>query len=406
MKKYGKKLIGLLMAVAMVSTMALTGCKEKAPETTAAPETKAQTEAAQTTGEAAAPESTEGEKTAENGKDPNRLIKIGFLFSNVISTDAWAQTSENARLYLEENCENVETTKVENIAGGADCERVLREFINDGCEIIVGTSFDYLDYMLALADEYPDVTFINGSGYETKDNLSVYIAKLEQGRYLTGILAGKMTEVNKIGYCSSIPFPDPIKQLNGFAAGVASVNPDAQVVTLWSNSFNDPTTDALCANTLIDQGCDLICIDLSSSAVAQVCEERGVKFIGSSVDMREFAPTQQLTSNCWTWGPWMATQVEAVRNGTFKGQWCELDINDGAISLAAFSDAVPQDVIDLIEAQKQKFMDGEEVFVGPLYDNTGKLRVPEGETLTGEAANSMQWFLPNVVDNWADKPVD
>ena len=190
----------------------------------------------------------------------------------------------------------------------------------------------------------------------------------EQGRYLTGILAGKMTEVNKIGYCSSIPFPDPIKQLNGFAAGVASVNPDAQVVTLWSNSFNDPTTDALCANTLIDQGCDLICIDLSSSAVAQVCEERGVKFIGSSVDMREFAPTQQLTSNCWTWGPWMATQVEAVRNGTFKGQWCELDINDGAISLAAFSDAVPQDVIDLIEAQKQKFMDGEEVFVGPLYD--------------------------------------
>lgn len=405
MKKYGKKLIGLLMAVAMVSAMALTGCKEKAPETTAAPETKAQTEAAQTTGEAA-PESAQGEKTAENGKDPDRLIKIGFLFSNVISTDAWAQTSENARLYLEENCENVETTKVENIAGGADCERVLREFINDGCEIIVGTSFDYLDYMLALADEYPDVTFINGSGYETKDNLSVYIAKLEQGRYLTGILAGKMTEVNKIGYCSSIPFPDPIKQLNGFAAGVASVNPDAQVVTLWSNSFNDPTTDALCANTLIDQGCDLICIDLSSSAVAQVCEERGVKFIGSSVDMREFAPTQQLTSNCWTWGPWMATQVEAVRNGTFKGQWCELDINDGAISLAAFSDAVPQDVIDLIEAQKKKFMDGEEVFVGPLYDNTGKLRVPEGETLTGEAANSMQWFLPNVVDNWADKPVD
>ena len=270
----------------------------------------------------------------------------------------------------------------------------------------MGTSFDYLDYMLALADEYPDIAFINGSGYETKDNLSVYIAKLEQGRYLTGMMAGELTEVDKIGYCSSIPFPDPIKQLNGFAAGVAATNPDAKVVTLWSNSFNDPTTDALCANTLIDQGCDLICIDLSSSAVAQVCEERGVKFIGSSVDMREFAPTQQLTSNCWTWGPWMAKQVEAVREGNFKGAWCELDINDGAISLADYSDAVPQNVIDMIEEQKQKFMDGEEVFVGPLYDNTGKLRVPEGESLTGEAANSMQWFLPNVIDNWADKPVD
>lgn len=311
MRSQRRKWIALLTAVAALSVTALTGCKEKAPEA-AAEETK--TEAA-----VSEPSGGNTEDTSDK-KDPNRTIKIGFLFSNIISTDAWAQTSENARLYLEENCENVETVKVENIAGGADCERVLREFINDGCEMIVGTSFDYLDYMLALAEEYPDVAFINGSGYETADNLSVYIAKLEQGRYLTGILAGEMTEANKIGYCSSIPFPDPIKQLNGFAAGVASVNPDAEVVTLWSNSFNDPTTDALCANTLIDQGCDLICIDLSSSAVAQVCEERGVKFIGSSVDMREFAPTQQLTSNCWTWGPWMATQVEAVRNGTFEGK--------------------------------------------------------------------------------------
>ena len=74
-----------------------------------------------------------------------------------------------------------------------------------------------------------------------------------------------------------------------------------------------------------------------------------MKFIGSYVDMREFAPTQQLTSNCWTWGPWMAKQVEAVREGNFKGAWCELDINDGAISLADYSDAVPQNVIDMIE---------------------------------------------------------
>lgn len=336
--------------------------------------------------------------------DPNRTIKIGFVFSAIINTDAWAQTSENARLYIEENCENIETYKVENIAGGSDCERVMREFINDGCEIIVGTSFDYVDYELALAEEFPNVCFINSSGYDTAPNMSIYIAKLEQGRYMTGILAGMMTEVNKIGYVSSIPFPDPIKQLNGFAVGVGEANPDAEIVTLWANSFNDPTADAVCANTLIDQGCDLICIDLSSSAVAQVCESRGVKFIGSSVDMREFAPTQQLTSNCWTWGPWMATQVEAVRNGTFEGKWCELDINDGAISLAEFSDAVPQDVRDAVADAEQRLRDGYVVFHGPVVDNTGKERIADGEELSIEEANSMQWFYPNVIDNWADKP--
>lgn len=150
----------------------------------------------------------------------------------------------------------------------------------------------------------------------------------------------------------------------------------------------------------------MICIDLSSSAVAQVCESRGVMFIGSSVDMREFAPTQQLTSNCWTWGPWMAEQVEAVRNGTFVGKWCELDINDGAISLAEFSDKVPQDVRDLVADAEKRLREGFEVFAGPLYDNTGKLRVAEGEVLSTEDANAMQWFLPNVIDNWADKPTD
>jgi len=403
--KMKKQRMGLMLATIMISAMALCGCKEKVPETTQAQSEMGGQETEKSEEKKSEAAETEAVSQAAE-KDPNRVIKVGFVFSNIISTDAWAQTSENARLYLEDNCENIETYKVENIAGGADCERVMREYINDGCEMIVGTSFDYMDYMLALADEFPDIAFINGSGYDTKDNLSIYIAKLEQGRYLTGMLAGELTEVNKIGYCSSIPFPDPIKQLNGFAAGVAAVNPDAKVVTLWSNSFNDPTTDALCANTLIDQGCDLICIDLSSSAVAQVCEERGVKFIGSSVDMREFAPTQQLTSNCWTWGPWMAKQVEAVRNGTFKGEWCELDINDQAISLAEFSDAVPQNVIDMIEEQKQKFIEGDEVFKGPIYDNTGKLRVAEGEVLKGEAANNMQWFLPNVIDNWADKPVD
>lgn len=385
-----KKLIALLLAVAVLFSLTLSGCKEDPVDPAPSDDVVDKPDSGNTA----------------DGKDPNRLIKIGFVFSAIISTDAWAQTSENARLYLEDNCENVETYKVENIAGGADCERVMREYINDGCEIIVGTSFDYVDYMLALAEEYPDVTFINGSGYETAENMSVYIAKLEQGRYMTGLLAGKMTEVNKIGYVSSIPYPDPIKQLNGFAVGVAEANPDAEIITLWANSFNDPTTEAVCANTLIDQGCDLICIDLSSSAVAQVCETRGVMFIGSSVDMREFAPTQQLTANCWTWGPWMAEQVEAVRNGTFVGQWCELDINDGAISLAEFSDAVPQDVRDIVADAEARLRNGYEVFAGPMYDNTGKLRVPEGEILSTEDANAMQWFLPNVVDNWADKPVD
>ena len=67
---------------------------------------------------------------------------------------------------------------------------------------------------------------------------------------------------------------------------------------------------------------------------------------------------------------------------------------------------MPQDVRDLVADAEKRLREGFEVFAGPLYDNTGKLRVAEGEVLSTEDANSMQWFLPNVIDNWADKPTD
>ena len=114
-----KKLIALLLAVTVLFSLALTGCKSETPNTPN--NTVSDTPST--------PDDTGDNEPAASGKDPDRLIKIGFVFSAIVSTDAWAQTSENARLYLEENCQNVETYKVENIAGGADCERVMREYI-------------------------------------------------------------------------------------------------------------------------------------------------------------------------------------------------------------------------------------------------------------------------------------
>ena len=380
-----KKKIALLLSAVLCLTMILGACSGSKSVPEPKPEEPAASEASP----------TEQNSTATDEVEP---MKIGFAFNGVVNSSAWLKTLDNARIYVEENCENVTTQSVENVMDGSDVVRVFNEFINDGCRIVVGTSFSFLEYMLEIAAEHPEVVFLNASGYDTADNLSVFIGRLEDAKYLEGMVAGSTTESNMIGYCSSMPFADPVKQVNAFALGVKAVNPDAKVHLLWSNSFYDPATDRLCANTLIDQGCDVITQDLDSSVPVQTAEERGVWAIASHYDMSEYAPTKQLTATIWEWGPWVAKTVEEVRNGTFKGSWNELTFADGAMRLAAFNDAVSDEIIQKVEETKELFKNDEKwVFEGPIYDNEGNLRVAEGETLKGEDLYVMDWLVDNVV---------
>jgi len=218
-----------------------------------------------------------------------------------------------------------------------------------------------------------------------------------QTSYLTGIAAGKMTKSNHLGYVGAFPIPEVIYSINAFALGAQSVNPDATVDVLWSNTWFDPTTERQAAESLLDKGVDVLGAYQDSPASLQAAAEKGVYGVGNDSDMGRYAPDNYITNNTWNWGPYYVKVVQSVMDGTWKSESYMGDLADGLVNLAPFGSSVPQDVKDLVEQTKSKLLDGSlEVFTGPIYDNAGKLRVTEGEKMTLDQILAQNWLVKGI----------
>jgi simple sugar transport system substrate-binding protein len=148
----------------------------------------------------------------------------------------------------------VQTKFVENVPEGADAERVIRELAASGNKLIFTTSFGYMNPTIKVAPQFPNTAFDHATGYKTAKNVGIYNARFYEGRYLNGIIAGKMTKSNVAGYVAAFPIPEVVQGINAFTQGMRSVNPNAEVKVIWTNSWFDPGREREAANTLISQG--------------------------------------------------------------------------------------------------------------------------------------------------------
>jgi basic membrane protein A len=128
----------------------------------------------------------------------------------------------------------VKTTFVENVAEGADAERVIRDLAQQGNKLIFTPSFGYMEPTLKVAKDFPDVKFESVTGYKTAPNVATANARYYEGRYLAGVAAGRMTKTNVAGYVAGFPIPEVLQGINAFTLGMRSVNPNAKVA--WCGS--------------------------------------------------------------------------------------------------------------------------------------------------------------------------
>ena len=170
----------------------------------------------------------------------------------------------------------VTTKYVENVPEGADAERVIRELAQSGCKLIFTTSFGYMNPTLKVAKQFPNVDFEHATGYKTATNVGIYNARFYEGRYLAGIVAGKMTKTNIAGYVAAFPIPEVVMGINAFTRGMRSVNPKAEVKVVWTSSWYDPGRESEAANTLVSQGADVLTHHTDSTAVVQAAEAKHV----------------------------------------------------------------------------------------------------------------------------------
>jgi basic membrane protein A and related proteins len=324
-------------------------------------------------------------------------IKVAFIYVGPVGDAGWSYTHDQGRKYLEKNLAGVKTAFVESVPEGADAERVLTQFARDGYKVIFATSFGYMDAVINVSKKFPDVYFEHCSGFKTATNVSTYFGRIYEARYLSGIVAGKMTKSNLIGYVAAHPIPEVIRGINAFTRGVRSVNPAAKVRVVWTNTWYNPASEKEAAKALLDAGCDVIAQHQDTPGPMQAAEERGKYGISYNSPMMQFAPKAVLTGPVWNWGPYYVKRVKAAMDGTWKSGQYWGPMADGVVDLAPFNKVVPADVVKLVTATKRDILRGRlHPFAGPVKDNTGKIVIPAGKTLSDQEMLSFNWFVEGV----------
>lgn len=325
-------------------------------------------------------------------------LKACWVYVGPVGDFGYSYQHDQGRLQVEKELgDKVETTFLENVSEGPDAERAFERLARDGCKVVFGTSFGFMDPMVKIAAKFPDVKFEHATGYKKGDNLGIYNARFYEGRYILGEIAAKVSKSGTAGYIVSFPIPEVVMGINSFMLGAQSVNPDFKVKIVWVNSWFDPGKEADAAKALFDQGADILVQHTDSTAGLQVAEERKLKGFGQSSDMIKFAPTAQMTSIVDDWGPYYVQEVKAVLDGTWKPGDTWAGIKDGAVVMAPYTN-VPDDVKAMAEATQKKIAGGWNPFTGPVAKQDGTPWLKDGEVAADKDLLGMNFYVKGVDD--------
>ena len=328
-------------------------------------------------------------------------LKVAFVYVSPIGEAGWTYQHEQGRLAMQKALgDRVASTAVEAVAEGADSERVIRDLAAQGNQLIFATSFGYLEPTLRVASEFPTVKFEHAGGYKTAANVNTYNARYYEARYLAGLLAGRTSKSGIAGYVAGFPVPEVVQGINAFALGMREANPSAQVKVVWLNTWFDPARERDAAQTLINQGADVLTNHSGSPAVPQTAQAnfkaKGVRAIAYQSDMRAYAPDAQLGAIVQNWGGYYTQVARSVLSGTWKSQPVWGGMKDGLVQLSAVSHDVPAATQTLVEARRKAIVEGRFApFTAPLVDNDGRVRLATGALDDAQIA-TMNWFVRGV----------
>lgn len=386
-----KKILGALLSIAMIGTL-FTGCGQQQGEVEKEASKK---ESADKGGSGFEPVAKEDLKVG--------VIHIGDPADG--SGYSYAHDLGIVEMQKELGLEDNQIIRKNNIpdADPTKTEQAMRECIEEGCQVIYATSFNYMDTCEALAEEYPDVIFSHGTGYKSNDtNFNNYFGRIYQARYLSGIVAGMKTETNKIGYVAAMGSEN--SEVTGgadaFAIGVAEVNPDAQVYVKVTNSWLSPTEETNAAKALIAEGCDVIGQHCDTPNPQTEAEAAGVWGVGYNSDMQKDAPGATLTSVIWNWGKYYTESTKKVIDGTWTAENYFGGMKEGLVDIAPLNEDLvapgTQEKVD--EARKRIVEEGFNVFDGVLETNDGKTVGEDGKTLDDATiTGGINWYYKNIV---------
>jgi basic membrane protein A len=335
----------------------------------------------------------------------------------------WSQAHYEGLQYVCENMADSHVAYIENVPEGADSEQVFRSLSRKGFDFIIGTSFGYMDPMAAVAEEFPDITYLHLTGFKSNGtNFGNFFGAMEDFKYLAGMVAGSRAKADgnpKLGYMATFPIPEELRLGNALMLGAKKTCPECTMDVRFINTWHDPIKEKDAAASLFDAGAQVVFTGADTGAVADVAQEKG-KW-GVTYDHPASCKVERcLTAPYWIWGPEYTRIAEQVKAGTYEAGYEYFDADSKAMGLLGFmeGETLTKGAADLPEADLQlvrdtlaKMLAGEwtrfDTFAGPITDNTGKEVLADGAKLE---QSDLDQFPPGAPGNecetcmywWAD----
>jgi basic membrane protein A and related proteins len=324
-------------------------------------------------------------------------LKIGYVYVGPVDDGGWNTAHEAARQEMLKTLgDKVTSTYVASVNEGPDSERVFRDLANQGCGLIFGTSFGYMDSLMKVAKAFPNIKFEMCTGFKKAPNVANYNIRFHEGRSVIGTIAGMLSKTGVGGYLATFPVPEVVSGINSFQLAAQKVNPKFRTKVIWINTWFDPAKEADAARALIDQGCDVMTQHTDSPAAVQVCESKSIPTFGQGADQSQYAPKMCKTSTEDQWGPFYTSAAQDV----IAGKWQNTDeywgMKEGAIKMAPITN-VPDDVKAAGDAVIKGWMDGTyNVYAGPIKDQTGAVKVAAGSAMSMDDVLGLNWLVDGV----------
>ena len=267
----------------------------------------------------------------------------------------------------------IEYKATENVAN-ADYERVMREYATAGNQLIVGEAFAVEGAARKVAKDFPKTAFLMGSsGKPQAPNFSVFDNYIQEPAYLTGMIAGGMTQTNKIGLVGGFPIPEVNRLMHAFMAGAKEVNPKVEFTVTFINSWFDPPKAKEATFAMIDKGADVLYAE--RFGVSDAAKEKGKLAIGNVINTQPQYPDTVVASALWDMSPTIALALKNVKAGSFKaedyGPYSMMKHKGSSLSpLGTFESKVPAEIKAKVKAREADILAGK--FIVKVDDSQPK----------------------------------
>jgi basic membrane protein A and related proteins len=354
--------------------------------------------------------SSDGAKTEPAGSAQQQL-EMGFIYVGPKDDYGYNQAHAQGKTGVAQ-LPGVKTVEQALVPETTEVQEVMRNMIEqDGVKAIFPTSFGYFDpHVLKIAQDFPEVQFFHCGGLYQEGkhpkNVGSYFGYIDEAQYIAGVVAALTSKTGKLGFIAAKPIPQVLRNINSFTLGARSVRADATTKVVFTGDWSLPVKEAEAANSLVDQGIDVLTCHVDSpKVVITTAEKRGVFCSGYHVNQQALAPKGYLTGAEWNWTQIYETYASEIQAGKtlMNGGIPHLvrgGLKEGFLTVSAYGAAVKAETKAKAEAVKSKLMAGSMViYKGPIKDNEGKVVIPDKTEHRQQdpALEAMNWLVEGVM---------